>query len=50
VVKPEGKRALERPRRRWEDNLNKDLRDILSGGRESMWLRTGTDNGLLCIR
>ena len=26
VGKPEGKRPLGRPRRRWEDNLNLDLR------------------------
>jgi len=25
VVKPEGKRALGRPRHRWEDNIKKDL-------------------------
>jgi hypothetical protein len=28
VVKPEGKRPLERLRRRWEDNIRIDLRDI----------------------
>jgi hypothetical protein len=27
VVRPEGKRPLERPRRRWEDNIKLDLRD-----------------------
>jgi hypothetical protein len=26
VVKPEGKRPLGRPRRRWEDNIKMDLR------------------------
>jgi hypothetical protein len=26
--KPEGKRPLERPRRRWEDNIRMDLREI----------------------
>ena len=26
VGKPEGKRPLERPRRRWEDNIKMDLR------------------------
>jgi hypothetical protein len=25
---PEGKRPLERPRRRWEDNIKMDLREI----------------------
>jgi hypothetical protein len=29
VGKPEGKRPLERPRRRWEDNSRKDLREIM---------------------
>jgi hypothetical protein len=26
--KPEGKRPLERPKRRWVDNIEMDLRDI----------------------
>jgi hypothetical protein len=34
VGKPEGKRPLERPRRRWEDGIRMDLREIgLVGGR-----------------
>jgi hypothetical protein len=28
VGKPEGKRLLERPRRRWKDNIKMDLREI----------------------
>jgi hypothetical protein len=28
VGKPEGKRPLGRPRRRWADNINMDLREI----------------------
>jgi hypothetical protein len=28
VGKPEGKRPLERPRRRWEDGIRTDLREI----------------------
>jgi hypothetical protein len=32
VEKPEGKRPLGRPRRRWEDNINMDLREIGWGG------------------
>ena len=28
VGKPEGKRHLERPRRRWEDNIKMDLREV----------------------
>jgi hypothetical protein len=27
VGRPEGKRPLERPRRRWEDNIKLDLRE-----------------------
>ena len=30
--KPEGKRALERPRRRWEDNIKMDLQEVGCGG------------------
>jgi hypothetical protein len=32
VGKPEGKRPLERPRRRWEDNIKMGLREIGRGG------------------
>jgi hypothetical protein len=32
VGKPEGKRPLGRPRRRWEDNNRMDLREIGWGG------------------
>jgi hypothetical protein len=32
VGKPEGKRPLERPRRRWEDGIKTDLREIGWGG------------------
>ena len=32
VVKPEGKRPLGRPRRRWEDNIKMDLREVGGGG------------------
>ena len=28
VGKPQGKRPLERPRRRWEDNMKMDLREV----------------------
>jgi hypothetical protein len=28
VGRPEGKRSMERPRRRWEDNIKMDLRGI----------------------
>jgi hypothetical protein len=32
VGKPEGKRPLGRPRRRWVDNMKMDLREIEWGG------------------
>jgi hypothetical protein len=32
VGNPEGKRPLERPRRRWVDNIKMDLREIGWGG------------------
>jgi hypothetical protein len=31
VGKPEGRRPLERPRRRQEDNIKMDLRDVEEG-------------------
>jgi len=31
VGKPEGKRPLERPRRRWEDNIKVDLQEVGRG-------------------
>ena len=31
VGKPEGKRPLERPRRRWVDNIRMDLQDVGCG-------------------
>jgi hypothetical protein len=36
VGKPEGKRPLERPRRRWEDNIKMDLRE--RGGDGMDWI------------
>ena len=32
VGKPEGKRPLGRPRRRWEDNIKMDLQEVVAGG------------------
>jgi hypothetical protein len=44
--KPEGKRPLGRPRRRWEDNIKMDIRDIEWGGMD--WIdRIWTSGGLL---
>jgi hypothetical protein len=43
VGKPEGKRLFERPRRRWEDGIKIDFRDIGWGvWSGSTWLRIGT--------
>jgi hypothetical protein len=46
VGKPEGKRLLGRPRRRWDDNIKMDLQEIGCGVRTgSSWLRIGTGGG-----
>jgi hypothetical protein len=37
VGKPEGKRPLGRPRRRWEDGIRMDIREISLGGED--WIR-----------
>jgi hypothetical protein len=50
VGKPEGKRPLGRPRRRWEEGINMDLREIDWGGgvwSGFSWLRIGIVGGLL---
>jgi hypothetical protein len=49
VGKPEGRRPLGRPRRRWKDNIKMDLREIGWGGAwtGSKWPRIGTGGGLL---
>jgi hypothetical protein len=44
VGKPEGKRPLGRPKRRWVDNIKMDLREIGTG---LIWLRIGTSGRLL---
>ena len=46
VGKPEGKRPLGRPRRRWEDNIKMDLQEVEWGAwTGSSWLRIGTSGG-----
>jgi hypothetical protein len=46
VGKPEGKRPLGRPRRRWEDNIRVDLHEV--GVWTGLgWLRIGTGGGHL---
>jgi hypothetical protein len=41
VGRPEGKRPLERPRRRWEDNIKMDLGEIGIDG--ANWIRLAQD-------
>ena len=39
--KPEGKRPLGRPRRRWEENIKMDLQDVGCGGMD--WIELAQD-------
>ena len=41
VGKPEGKRPLRRPRRRWEDNIKMDLQEVGCGGMD--WIELAQD-------
>jgi hypothetical protein len=41
VGKPEGRRPLGRPRRRWEDNVKMDLREVGWGGMD--WISLAQD-------
>ena len=41
VGKPEGKRLLRRPRRRWEDNVKMDLQEV--GGGFGDWMELAQD-------
>jgi hypothetical protein len=43
VGKPKGKRPLGRPRRRWEDGIRMDLREIGCGGGGVDWIRLAQD-------
>ena len=48
VEKPEGKRALGRPRHRWEDNIKIDLQEVgCRAWAGSSWLRIRTGGGHL---
>jgi hypothetical protein len=48
VGKPEGKRSLGRPRRRWENVIRMDIREMGWGSVEWIQLlRIGTGGGLL---
>ena len=39
--KPEGKRPLAIPRRRWEDNIKMDLQEVRCGGMD--WIELAQD-------
>jgi len=41
VGKPEGKRPLGRPKRRWEDNIKMDLQQVGCGGVD--WIQLAQD-------
>jgi len=41
VRKPEGKRPLGRPRRRWEDNIKMDHQEV--GGGDGDWMELAQD-------
>jgi hypothetical protein len=48
VGRPEGRRPLGRPRRRWEDNIKMDLQEVGWGAWTGLiWLRIGTGGGIL---
>jgi hypothetical protein len=48
VGKPEGKKPLGRPRRRWEDNIKMDLGEEGCGVWTGLsWLRIGTGGAYL---
>ena len=41
IGKPEGRRPLRRPRRRWEDNINIDLQEVGCGCMD--WIELAQD-------
>jgi hypothetical protein len=44
VGKPEGKRPLGRPRRRWKDNIKMDLHEVVCGGMDGIDLAQNRDS------
>ena len=49
VRKPEGKRPLGRPRRRWEDNIEMDLQEVGCGGMDWIELAQDRDSWLAIV-
>jgi hypothetical protein len=49
VRRPEGKRPLGRPRRRWEDNIKMDLREIGIDGANWIHLAQERDQWRACV-
>ena len=48
VGRPERKKPLGRPRRRWKDNIKTDLQEVIwDAWTGSIYLSTGTGGGLL---
>ena len=47
MEKPEGRRPLRWPRRRWEDNIKIDLREVGSDPGDYISLAEDKDNGRL---
>ena len=50
VGKPEGKRPLGRPRRRWEDNINMELHKVECGGMDWIELARDRDRWLALVK
>jgi hypothetical protein len=51
VGRPEGKKPLRRPRRRWENNIETDVQEVRWGGMNWFtWLRLGIGGGHLGMR
>jgi hypothetical protein len=48
VGKPEGKRPLGRPRRKWEDNIKTDLREVGCWGMD--WIELVQDRDMWWAR
>jgi len=46
VGKPDGKRTLGRPRRRWEDNIKMDLQEVGCGCMD--WIELAQDRDRWC--